>query len=268
MSQTAQPSIALALGGGGARGFAHLGVLQVFRDEGIPIQGIAGTSMGAMIGAAYGAGVDLHYMRCLIEELPWQDFMDIGFHRMGLIDGERVTALIRLLTKGKRLEELDPKVWVVSANLLNGEEVVFTEGVLDMAVRASISIPGLFTPVKCENAVLVDGGVVAGVPVSVARRMGTDRVIAINVAHDYKSSVPGNMVEVLMQSADIMMDHMDCHQIQQADLVITPDVGNVGILEFQRGTECIKRGVEAAQAAMPAIRRLLDNLDGYERCIG
>jgi NTE family protein len=255
------PSIALALGGGGARGFAHLGVLEVLKSEGIPIDGIVGTSMGALIGATYGAHVDLHYMKDLIDEIPWKDLMDVGFRRMGLTDGQRVTALIRLLTKRKRLEDLDPRVWVVATNLLNGEEVVFTEGVLDVAVRASISIPGLFTPVTCENAFLVDGGLVAGVPVTIARRMETDAVVAVNVAHDFKRSTPTNLFEVLIQTVDIMTDRIDRYQIHQADLVITPNVGDIGTLEFNRGKECIERGAEAAWASLPALKRLL------ERCM-
>jgi NTE family protein len=186
---------------------------------------------------------------------------------MGLIDGDRVMALIRLLTKNKRLEELDPPVWVVATNLLNGEEVVFTEGLLDLAVRASISIPGLFTPVSCENAFLVDGGVVAGVPVSVARRMEKDLVVAVNVSHDFKRSVPNNLFDVLIQATDIMSDRMDRFQIEQADLVINPNVGDVGTLEFHRGAECIERGIEAARQSLPAIRRLLDN-HPVKFCIG
>lgn len=253
-----RPSIAIALGGGGARGFAHLGVLQVLTREGIPIDAITGTSMGALMGVAFGAGVDLHYLEGLIQHLPWQDFIDIGFHRMGLVNGERVMALIRLLIKGKELEELEPPVWVVATDLQNGDEVVFNQGAADLAVRSSISIPGLFTPVNCENATLVDGGVVAGVPVNVAKRMGKDLVIAVNVAHDFKRATPRNMVDVLMQTIDIMSYHMDKHQIAQADLVISPDVGEVGMLDFQRGMECIQRGREAAERMIPSIRRLLD----------
>lgn len=253
-----RPSIALALGGGGARGLAHLGVLQVLTEEGIVVDAIAGTSMGALIGAAFGAGVDLHYMDELVQNLPWQDFMDIGFHRMGLVHGERVMALIRLLTKGKPLEELRPKVWVVATDLQNGTEVIFNQGAADLAVRSSISIPGLFTPVNCENATLVDGGVVAGVPVRVAQRMGTDLVIAVNVSHDFKRSVPRNMVDVLMQTIDIMGYHLDNHQISHADLVISPDVGEVGMLDFQQSGECIKRGRTAAKEMIPRVLRLLE----------
>lgn len=253
-----RPSIALALGGGGVRGLAHLGVLQVLAEEGIIVDAVTGTSMGALIGVAFGAGVDLHYLDGLIQHLPWQEFIDIGFHRMGLVDGERVMALIRLLTKGKLLEELSPPVWVVATDLQNGNEVVFNQGASDMAVRSSISIPGLFTPVNCENATLVDGGVVAGVPVGVAQRMGMDLVIAVNVAHDFKRATPRNMVDVLMQTIDIMGYHLDSYQISQADMVISPDVGEIGMLDFHRSGDCIARGREAALRMIPSIHRLLE----------
>lgn len=259
MTRPGELKIVLALGAGGVRGLAHIGVLQVFREEGIPIHAIAGTSMGAMVGVAFGAGSDLYYLEKLVEFLPWQDFIDIGIHRMGLVEGDRVLELIRILTKGKRLEELTPPVWVVATNLQTGQEVVFTEGRIDLAVRASISIPGFFAPVIYENRILVDGGVVAGVPVTVARRMGPDFVIAVHVAHDFKRAQPKNMVDVLLQTVDIMGNRLDTDQIMQADLVITPDVGNVGTLELNRSKECIQKGRDAARKVLPAIHRLLNS---------
>lgn len=262
MSRPVKPKIALALGSGGVRGLAHIGVLQVFQEEGIPLHAIAGTSMGALVGVAYGAGSDLHYLEQLIEYLPWQDFIDIGFHRMGLVEGDKVLELIRLLTKGKQFEELNPPVWVVATNLQTGQEVVFSKGRIDLAVRSSISIPGFFSPVVYENGILVDGAVVAGVPVTIARRMEADFVVAVHVAHDFKRSRPKNVVDVLLQTVDIMSSRLDTDQIIQADLVITPDVGNVGALELNRSKDCIQKGREAARRVMPAIHRLID---GWEQ---
>ena len=258
MTHPGTPSIALSLGGGGVRGLAHLGVLRVFQEEGIPISAVTGTSMGALVGVAFGAGIDLHYFERLIEHLPWKDFFDLGFRRMGLVDGERVMSLIRLLTKGKNMEDLDPPVWVVATDLQNGNEVVFSRGPADLAVRASVSIPGLFTPVRAGNTVLVDGGVVAGVPVSVARRMDKDLVFAVNVNHDFKRATARNLLDVLLQTVDIMGNRLDSYQIAQADLVISPDVGDVGTLEFQRSNECIEKGKEAARLMIPTIRRILE----------
>src|SRR5690554_6459685 len=151
MNMKQLPRIAWALGGGGVRGFAHLGVLRVLQEEGIPVNALAGTSMGAVVAAAYGAGTKLDYLCRTAEALSWDRLWDFHFPRMGLIGGERIMTIMKLLTKRKKLEELDPPVWVVATDLLTGEEVVFKEGELEPAVRASISIPGIFTPVGMKS---------------------------------------------------------------------------------------------------------------------
>lgn len=258
------PRIAWALGGGGVRGFAHLGVLRVLQEEGIPVNALAGTSMGAVVAAAYGAGTKLDYLCRTAEALSWDRLWDFHFPRMGLIGGERIMTILKLLTKRKKLEELDPPVWVVATDLLTGEEVVFKEGELEPAVRASISIPGIFTPVRHEKRLLVDGGVVAGVPAGTARRMGMDLVIAVNVSYDFTLSPPGNLFEILMKTVEIMGSRVNETQVAQADLVLTPRVGHVGTGHFQHAADCIAEGEKAARRALPAIRRLVEAARGSE----
>ncbi len=254
------PRIAWALGGGGVRGFAPLGILRVLQEEGIPVNALAGTSMGAVVAVAYGTGAKLDYLCRLAVDLPWKHLWDFHFPRMGLINGERIMTLLKLLTKGKKLEELVPPVWVVATDLLTGEEVVFTEGEAEPAVRASISIPGVFTPVRYGERLLVDGGVVAGVPVGTARRMGMDLVIAVNVSYDFTLSPPGNLFEVLTKTVEIMSSRVNAVQVSQADLVLTPCVGHVGTHHFQYAAECIAEGEKAARRALPAIRRLMEEM--------
>ena len=251
------PRVVWALGGGGARGLAHLGVLRVLEEEQIPGSGLGGTSMGAVVAAAYAAGGRLDYLSRVAASLSWDRLWDFRFPRMGLINGERVMAVLRLLTKKKRLEELKPPVWVVATDLLTGTEVVFKEGSLEPALRASISIPGVFTPVEYGKYLLVDGGVVAGVPAGIARQMGADLVIAVNVSYDPPPLPPGNIFEVLMKTVEIMGARLTEAQVAQADLVLTPRVGHVGTGHFSRAADCIAAGEEAARRMLPAIRHLL-----------
>ncbi len=251
------PRVVWALGGGGARGLAHLGVLRVLEEEKIPISGLVGTSMGAVVAAAYAAGGKLDYLSRVATALSWEQLWDFRFPRLGLINGEKIMAVLRLLTKKKKLEELNPPVWVVATDLLTGTEVVFKEGSLEPAIRATISIPGVFIPVKHGNYLLVDGGVVAGVPAGIARQMGADLVIAVNVSYDLTPLPPGNIFEVLMKTAEIMGARLKEVQVAQADLVITPRVGHVGTGHFSRAADCIAAGEEAARRMLPAIRRLL-----------
>lgn len=259
------PRVVWALGGGGARGLAHLGVLRVLEEEKIPINGLVGTSMGAVVAAAYAAGTRLDYLCRMVAALSWERLWDFRFPRMGLINGEKIMAVLRLLTKEKKLEELEPPVWVVATDLLTGTEVIFKEGNLEPAIRATISIPGIFTPVKHGKHLLVDGGVVAGVPAGIARQMAADLVIAVNVSYDLTPSPPGNLVEVLMKTVEIMGARLKKVQVAQADLVITPRVGHVGTGNFSLAVDCIDAGEEAARQMLPAIRRLIKQTRARER---
>jgi NTE family protein len=234
-----------------------LGVLKVLEEEKIPISGLVGTSMGAVVAAIYAAGGRLDYLSRVATALSWEQLWDFRFPRMGLINGEKIMTVLRLLTKGKRLEELNPPVWVVATDLLTGTEVVFKEGCLETAIRATISIPGVFTPVRHGQYLLVDGGVVAGVPAGIARQMGADLVIAVNVSYELTPLPPGNIFEVLMKAVEIMGARLNDGQVAQADLVLTPRVGHVGTGHFSQAADCIAAGEEAARRMLPVIHRLL-----------
>lgn len=266
-----RPRIAWALGGGGARGFAHLGVLKVLKEARIPIDALAGTSMGAVMAVLFAAGTDLKYLTALATTIAWENFVDLRFPRYGLVEGKRITPLIRLLTKRKKLEELAVPVRVIATDLLTGDEVIFDHGPLDEAVRASISIPGIFTPVPSGQRLLVDGGLVAGVPVNAAAEMGMELVFAVNVGGELDTEPPRSVFDILYRSSEIMMRQLDGIQMEQAAFVLTPEVGHVGTVQFNRAEECIEKGEAAAREALPEMRRIIEEYQGRrerERAVG
>ena len=249
------PRIVLALGGGGARGLAHIGVLQVLEEAAIPIWGITGTSMGALIGATYAARTNLYYLSKLAQYIKWEDLVDIHLPRLGLVNGDRIQSLIDILTKRQSFEELPILFWAVATDLNCGEAVVFRDGPLTPAIRASISIPGVFKPVELNGRTYVDGGVVAGVPVQQARKRGGDLVFAVNVGFDHTQHKVNNIFDVLAKVLDIMGNKLDAYQIRDADLIIRPELGTIGTLEFQFARECIESGRRAAEVILPQIEQ-------------
>jgi NTE family protein len=251
------PKVILALGGGGARGFAHIGVLQVLQEAQIQLAGIVGTSMGALIGSTFASGTDLYYLARVVEALGWEDLIDFHLSGLGLVDGNKVKCLIDLLTKGKKFEELPLQFWAVATELMSGEALVFKEGLLAPAIRASISIPGVFNPVELDHKMLIDGAVVAGVPVSIAKEMKGDLTIAVNVGFDHTQHMVNNIFDVMSKVMDIMGNRLDSFQITQADLIIVPELGNIGTMHFGRANECVDLGRKAAEAAIPELQELI-----------
>ena len=180
------PKIGLALGSGSARGWAHIGVIQALEEAGINVDYVAGTSIGALVGAAYAAG-NIDVLRDIALQLNWKQifyFFDIVFPKSGLIDGKKIADFIRNNMQERNIEELSLPFRAVSTDLAKGCEVVIHEGDIVEAIRASISIPGIFTPVMKNELVLIDGGLVNPVPVSTVREMGADFVIAVDLNHD------------------------------------------------------------------------------------
>jgi len=251
--------LVLALGGGGARGFAHLGVLQVFTRHRVPLAGIVGTSMGAVVAALYGAGADLDRLEDFAIAFPWEDLLDLGFSRLGLAGGGKALAALELLTKKRTFDQLDLPVWVVATDLEAGVPVILREGPVAPAVRASISVPGFFAPSVVNGRALVDGGVVAGVPVEVAREMGRP-VVAVDVGFDFQARRARHLLDVLAKVVNIMGTELDRHQVAKADFVIRPDVGHVGTAQFDLAKDCIERGRQAAEEALPDLWALIRTL--------
>ncbi|HAZ23195.1 MAG TPA: esterase [Firmicutes bacterium] len=249
--------LGLALGGGAARGMAHLGVLRVLEREGINVDYLAGTSMGAVVAAVYAVGTDPNYIARLAEKLRWETLVDIRFNKMGLISGDKIERVIQVLTKNRNFEELQMPLAIIAADLGSGEPVIFRSGPIYSAVRASIAIPGVFEPIKCGDRMLVDGGIINNVPVKPVRDLGADVVIAVDVSHDQGSSEPRNFVEVLFKAFEVMGAYINKAQLESADLVIAPNTDKIGPAGFYRAAECIAAGEQAAEEALPRIRELL-----------
>lgn len=252
-----EPKVGLALGSGGARGFAHIGVLKVLKEADIPIHCIAGSSMGSLIGCVFAVHENPYMMEKLAVHLKPKHWIDFTVPKMGLVAGEKVSELIRLLTHGKRLEQLRIPTAVVATDLVTGREVVFTEGPIDKAVRASIAIPGIFNPVLDEGRVLVDGGVVTRVPIQAVKDMGVDVVIAVDVVAEIPKIEIHSLFDVISQTIDVMERHIFQRQAELADIIIEPKVGHVSSTDFSQAASCIKAGETAAREKIDDIRRLL-----------
>lgn len=240
------PKVGLALGSGGARGFAHLGVLKVLRDEGIPIDMIAGSSMGALVACLYGTGIDLDRFHKLSISFKRKYFLDFTVPKMGFIAGKRVKEFIRIFTHNKNIEELDLPVAIVATDLMSGEKVVFKKGPAAEAVRASISIPGILIPEKIGGRLLVDGGVADRIPVSVVKGMGADIVIAVDVSGFQRNAGIDSIYDVIMQSIDIMQAELLKNREIESDIMIRPEVGRFSSRAFTNIEEIIKIGEEEA----------------------
>ncbi|WP_394232631.1 patatin-like phospholipase family protein [Niallia oryzisoli] len=254
-----RPKIGLALGSGGARGFSHLGVIKVLVEHGIPIDYIAGSSMGSLVACFYGAGIDMDRLYKLSTAFKRKYYLDFTVPKMGFIAGKRVKELIRVFTKGKRIEELMIPVSVVATDLMTGEKVIFRSGPIAEAVRASISIPGIFVPEKQNGRLLVDGGVVDRVPVSVVKEMGADIVIAVDVSRVKTNADISTIYDVIMQSLDIMqMELVEYRQIA-SDIMIRPRVEEYSSRAFTNIDEMIQKGEEEARKHLDEIKRIMDN---------
>lgn len=253
-----RPTIGVALGSGGARGLAHIGVLKVLEEHQIPINFISGSSMGSFIGAMYANGNDLFLMEKLANQLKRKHWMDISVPKLGLVSGEKVKELIRILTHNKNIEDLKIPVAIVATNIETGEREIFTKGPIYKAVRASISIPGIFVPEEIEGKVYVDGGVLDRVPVHAVRKMGADFVIAIDVGMQNARQIKvKNIFDVIAQSIDIMERQNFQQQILAADYVIRPNVGHISSISFSEIQSIIDEGYRAAKENIGVIEELI-----------
>lgn len=252
-----RPTIGLALGSGGARGFSHLGVIKKLREHKIPIDYIAGSSMGALVGAFYAAGQNVDDLYKLALTFKRKYFMDVSVPRMGLLQGERIKSYIRLFTYKKTIEEFTIPMSIVATDLYTGEKVVFRDGDAASAVRASISIPGVFVPEKINDQFLVDGGVIDRVPISVVRDMGADIVIAVDCSKFEANGDIQSIYDVIMQSIDIMQDDITDHMMIDADIVMRPEVYPFSSRNYSNTAEILQKGEEEAERRITEIQTLM-----------
>jgi len=258
LNVSAQPGIGLALGGGFARGFAHLGVLRVLEQHQIPISHIAGTSVGSILGAAYASGAPLARIIDACRTIRFRDFARWRVSRLGLASNHRLGNLIERVFHSRQFEDLRIPLAVVATDLTTGEPVVFTQGNLVDAIRASCAFPGLFEPVEIGTRCLADGGLVAPVPTRAARDLGAATVVGISVGvQDGHRGAPTNIFQVVSRAVSAAQKHQLEVWERHADLVLRPDVQSLAWDDFDRAEEAIEAGAVAARRALARIEKLL-----------
>lgn len=247
-------TIGVALGSGGAKGFAHVGVLRALEEHHVPIDVLSGSSMGSLVGALYVMGMRPSFMERLARTLTWRHWVDVTVPRVGLVAGRKVHELVALLTRNATFEQTDIPFAVVATELLSRRLVTFRAGTLADAVRASISIPGVFVPYVHDDGVFVDGGVIERVPISAAKSLGATVVIAVDVAGTHKHSiVPETMLDVVMMSLDAMQEQFIEERLQEADICIRPDLSEIRSSQFHKAGDAVEIGYQATMAEMSRI---------------
>ena len=256
-----QAKVAVVLGAGASKGFAHIGVLKVLESNKIPVHMIVGTSAGSFVGSLYAYGFNAFELQKLSFALEKDDIVDLTIPDNGFIKGEKLEGYVNYMLRNTPIEKLRIPFYAVATDIRSGREMVFGSGNTGTAVRASCSIPGIFRPVSIGGRMYVDGGVVSPVAVEAARRLGADVVIAVDISGDTEaSSTPANTIETILQSISIMNSKLSAIQLARADVVIKPKVGYIGSADFSKRHEAVLEGEKAAIEALPKIKEIVDRL--------
>ncbi len=250
--------VAIVLGAGAAKGFAHVGVLKVLEANGVPVHMIVGTSVGSFVGSLYAYGYTAYDLQKIAMGLEKGEIADLTVPDNGFVKGEKLESYVNRMVRGTTMENLRIPFYAVATDIVSGLEIVFGKGNTGSAVRASCSIPGVFRPTRIGDRTYVDGGVVSPVAVDAARRLGANVVIAVDISDGVAGVAPDSTLDTIFQSINIMYSKIASNQLSRADLVIHPDVGRIPSGDFTRRHEAILEGEKAAQAALPRIRALLE----------
>jgi NTE family protein len=252
------PTIGVALGGGFARGIAHIGVLRVLEQENIPIRVITGTSVGALIGACYCSGLSLAEMEEVARNTRFTTFARWTLSRFGFASNDRMVRFLTSTLKVKTFEELRIPLGVTATDFNTGQGVVFHSGSIIEPVRASCAYPGMFLPVEIRGRFLVDGMLSHPVPTRPLREMGAERILAVHLKGRWaQGGSPRHLFDVIGQSFAIAQDAMSSVWRSAADLIVEPDVAGFGYDDFKRSAELIESGAKAMQEALPEVRKWL-----------
>jgi NTE family protein len=253
-----RPKIGVALSGGGARGFAHIGALKVLHEAGIPIDYLAGTSVGSVIGAAYASGITFEEMTEVCRTMRWRDIAKVALSKRGLASIARSQELLNRLIKVRTFEELRTRFYAVATDIRTGEMIVLSRGDLKRAVQASCAIPGLFVPVEVQGRWLVDGGVTADLPVIPLRQLGADKILAIDASsRANQRNAPENIYQILLQSMFIIGRAAGRVAREQAHLIVEPEVGEFEWDGFEQCEEIVRSGERAMRASLPFVQAWL-----------
>ncbi len=252
--------VGMALGGGVARGLAHIGVMQILEEHGVVPQCLAGTSAGSIMGAALASGLSSHELQHLAEKAEWWFLArPVPFGR-GMLSSEGIEKWVLKMLPVAAFEDLEHPLAVVAADFASGAEVVLREGDLAHAVRASCTIPGVYEPVERDGRHLIDGGVVRNLPVTTVRELGADFVVAVDLHSDaLQGEIPKHPIGSLLRTANIMMRPSEEAELRQADVAIQPRLGHMSPLAFRDTAEFVRLGREAAVKVLPdLLGRLAD----------
>jgi len=267
-----RPKVGLILSGGGARGLAHIGVIKVLESKNIPIDIITGTSAGALFGGIYASGTSIDDLEKVCFSTGYRQIvgliLDLDKNSGGLIKGKKITDLISSHISKKKIENFPIKFGCVAANLLTGEKIFFTKGDALRAIRASISYPGVFSPVKYKNMYLIDGGVVEPIPIEFAKKLGADVIVGVDVTTDIKindkiKKGKFSLIDSLRTSVSIMQNELVERSFEKNHAIkIKPELGNMSIFNFGSSRlmiNAIKEGERATKEKMSEIREVIEN---------
>ncbi|MGD0507124.1 MAG: patatin-like phospholipase family protein [Terriglobales bacterium] len=256
---TRLPAIGVALGGGFARGIAHIGVLKVLEEEGIPVRMVAGTSVGAIMGAAYCSGITIAELEEIAHQVRFTTFARWTLSRYGFANNDRMATFLKRTLKVQTFEELRIPLGVAATDFNTGKGTVFTSGSIIDPVRASCAYPGMFLPVEIRGRWLVDGMLSYPVPTVPLREMGAERVLGVHLKGQWsKTSAPRHYFDVIGTSFAIAQEMMSSMWRSAADIVIEPDVAGFDYDDFKRADELIRVGERAMRRALPAVRKWLE----------
>lgn len=251
------PQVALVLGAGASRGFAHIGVLKVLEANNVPVARIVGTSAGSLVGCLAAYGYDAYQIQKVAIGIERGEIADLIVPDNGFVKGEKLEAFVNRMVRNTPIEKFRIPFVAVATDIRSGEETAFARGNAGTAVRASCAIPGVFRPVRIGDRTYVDGGVVSPVAVDVARRLGADVVVAVDVSSDPDNASPENTMDTILMSIDIMYARLAAVQLARADVVIRPKVGRIGSGDFTKRHDAIMEGEKAAFEALPRIQAAL-----------
>jgi len=255
------PKIGLVLGGGAARGFAHIGVIQALEEAGIRPDLVVGTSAGSVVGALYASGKDGAALLKVAETMDEASFSDwrLPLFGTGMLKGEALARFVSAQVKGRQIQELAMPLGVVATDLHSGQGVLFQKGDTATAVRASSAIPAVFQPVSISGRAYVDGGLVSPVPVSYARQMGAELVIAVDISSDLESNAAQDTFQILMQTFSIMGKSISTFELRGADLVIRPVVSGLSSASFSSRSAAIQAGRQAMALQIAKLRSVIES---------
>lgn len=252
--------VGIALGGGAAKGFAHIGVIKMLHASGIRPVVVSGTSAGSVVGAMYASGMDAFQLQQHAVALDESSIRDVSLFSGGVMKGQKLQDYVNRLVDNRPIERMRIPFAAVSTQLETGQRTVFTRGNTGQAVRASSSVPGVFEPVAIGKWHYVDGGIVSPVPVDAARQLGADFVIAVDISTKASGKAPGSLLGNINQSIAIMGQKLGEQELARADAVVRPNVRDIGPTDFVERNNAILEGERAALAAMPQIRARLSQL--------